>query len=96
MWDRVRAALAQGSGNRAPLAPVPAIRGRLALGRFVGQVPRAEPMVVYNIQQSLEISVDRIFVHYGVRPHNPLLIACTSSPLLVSPLNSQKNAPPRP
>jgi hypothetical protein len=26
----------------------------------------------------------------------PLLMALTSSPLLVSPLNSQKNAPPRP
>ncbi|CAM5734592.1 hypothetical protein SBADM41S_01607 [Streptomyces badius] len=26
----------------------------------------------------------------------PLLMAVTSSPLAVSPLNSQKNAPPRP
>ena len=27
---------------------------------------------------------------------SPLLMAVTSSPLVVSPLNSQKNAPPRP
>ncbi len=33
----------------------------------------------------------------GVHGHfRPLLIAETSSPLAVSPLNSQKNAPPRP